>query len=83
MGFSGTPREIPRPAGESAGRRDDVSIGDSTILRPYIGLVVLKTMEPSVPQEKQKRLKTAERVILVLLGLTAVAFLVKLFHWPR
>jgi len=49
----------------------------------YIGLVVLKTMQPSVPPGKQKRLKVAERVILVLLALTAVAFLAKLIHWPR
>jgi len=47
----------------------------------YIGLVVLKTLEPSVPPQKQKRLKTAERVILVLLALAAVAFVAKLFHW--
>ena len=47
----------------------------------YIGLVILKTMQPSVPAEKQKRLKVAERVILVLLALTAVAFVAKLFHW--
>ena len=49
----------------------------------YIGLVVLKTMQPSLPLVKQKRLKIAEKVILVLLALTAVAFLVKLLHWPR
>jgi len=49
----------------------------------YIGLVILKTMQPSVPAEKQKRLKIAEQVIVVLLGLTAVVFLAKLFHWPR
>jgi len=49
----------------------------------YVGLVILKTMQPSVPPEKQKRLKIAEQVILVLLGLTAVAFLAKLLRWPR
>ena len=49
----------------------------------YIGLVVLKTMEPSVAAEKRKRLKIAERVTSVLLGLTAIAFLVKLFHGPH
>jgi Mn2+/Fe2+ NRAMP family transporter len=49
----------------------------------YIGIVVLKTMESSVPPEKRKRLKIAERVVLVLLGITAVAFLVKLFHRPH
>lgn len=31
----------------------------------YIGLVVLKTMEPSLPAEKRNRLKIAERIILV------------------
>ena len=49
----------------------------------YIGLVILKAVQPSVPPEKQKRLQAAERVILGLLGLTAAAFLVKLLHWPR
>jgi hypothetical protein len=47
----------------------------------YIGLVILKTVQPSVPPEKQKRLKIAEQVILGLLGLTAIAFLAKLFHF--
>jgi len=46
----------------------------------YIGLVILKTMQPSTPPQKQKRLKRAERVIVVLLALTAVAFVAKLFH---
>ena len=47
----------------------------------YIGLVILKTMQPSVPPEKQKRLKGPERVIVVLLALTAIAFVARLFHY--
>ena len=44
----------------------------------YIGLVVLKTMASSVPDEKKPRMVVAERMIYAGLVLCVVAIVVKL-----
>ncbi len=46
----------------------------------YIGFVVLKAMEPTVPPEKHGRLKIVEKVILILLGLSVLALVAKLLR---
>jgi hypothetical protein len=44
----------------------------------YIGLVVLDALVPSLPAEKVPRIKSAKKVIIVLLVLSAIALLVVL-----
>ena len=51
-----------------------------TIIDLYVGVVVIKMMESSVPPEKLPRLKIAQKVIWVLLGLSCVWLALKLLH---
>ncbi len=44
----------------------------------YIGLVILDALAPSLAAEKVPRIKSAKRVIVVLLVLSAIALLVVL-----
>ena len=51
-----------------------------TIIDLYVGVVVIKMMESSVPPEKLPRLKIVQNVIWVLLGLSCVWLGLKLLH---
>ena len=51
-----------------------------TIVDLYVGLVVLKTMESSLPPEKLPRVKIVQKAIWVLLGLSCVWLVLKLLH---
>ena len=44
----------------------------------YVGLIVLDSLRPTLPPEKQKRLVVARKVILVLLALTAMVFVAQI-----
>jgi hypothetical protein len=46
----------------------------------YIGLIVLDAMAPSIPAEKLGRLRTARRVILLLLLASAVVLALQIAH---
>jgi hypothetical protein len=57
-----------------------------TIVDLYIGLVVLDAMKPSIPLSKLRRLRTARRVILGLIGvcgIVLVAQIVLRYGWLR
>jgi hypothetical protein len=47
----------------------------------YIGIIVLQAMAPSLPPEKQRRLRVVEKVIWVCIAVLAVAFVIKV--WRR
>ncbi|MBZ5572455.1 MAG: hypothetical protein LAO09_11330 [Acidobacteriia bacterium] len=47
----------------------------------YIGLIVLKTMAPSLTPEKQRRLAVVEKVLWGSIAVLAVVFVVKI--WRR
>jgi len=44
----------------------------------YIGLIILDALVPSLPAEKVPRIKSAKKVIIVLLVLSAIALVVVL-----
>jgi len=46
----------------------------------YIGLIVLDAMAPSMPAEKLGRLRTARKVVLVLLAVSAIVLAVQGAH---
>jgi len=49
----------------------------------YIGLIVLDAMAPSIPAEKLVRLRTARRVILALLVVSAIVLAVQVAYRLR
>jgi len=46
----------------------------------YVGLIVLDAMAPSIPAEKLGRLRTARKVILALLVVSAIVLAVQIAH---
>jgi hypothetical protein len=53
-----------------------------TAIDLYIGLVVLKSMQPSLSLEKQKRIAVIEKFIIASLVLCVIAFAFKWWHQP-
>lgn len=53
-----------------------------TAIDLYIGLIVIKSMEPTLPLAKQRRAAVLVKVILVSLALCVVAFAFKLWRKP-
>ena len=53
-----------------------------TAIDLYIGLIVIKSMEPTLPPAKQRRAAVIVKIILVLLALCVVAFVFKLGRRP-
>ena len=47
----------------------------------YVGLIIIKSLEPNLPPAKQRRAAIAVKIIIVSLALCVIAFVAKL--WPR
>ena len=46
----------------------------------YVGIIVLKAMEPSLPPEKKARLAIVEKVLWISIAVLSVTFVIKVWH---
>jgi hypothetical protein len=53
-----------------------------TAIDLYIGLIVIKSMQPTLPPAKKRRAAVVVKIILVLLSLCVVAFALRLWRRP-